>query len=148
MTAAEPPRHLHPVVSPPTSMMNDIPGSIIITTIAMLTSPQSVDPSKGPRNKVFHASLNVNDGRETSTLGLLRYFVPEELMPTVEAMQDFTQAFVIATICAMPPNGPPDLSIAMNDVDCWTDYAFIGDIVKVITLSATSTPFLHFSHHS
>lgn len=49
-------------------------------------------------------------------------------MPTVEAMQDFTQAFVIATISAMPPNGPAELSITMNDVDSWTDYAFIGDI--------------------
>lgn len=111
--------------------MNDIQGSIVITTIAMLASPQSVDPSKGPRNKIFHANLNVNDGRESSTLGLLRYFVPEDLLPMVEGIHDFRQAFIIATLTAMPPNGPPDLSLPNDDVTSWTDYAFIGDILKV-----------------
>jgi len=53
-------------------------------------------------------------------------------MDTVESMQDFTQAFVIATISAMPENGPNEKSIVLGDVTSWTDYAFIGDIVKLI----------------
>jgi len=112
--------------------MNDMPGSITISTVAMLTFPRSLDPSKGPRNKVFDINLNIPDGREKSTLGLLRYFVPENLMNNVENITEFSQAFIIATISVMPPNGPKDLSITTADIVSWSDYAFIGDILQLI----------------
>ena len=43
------------------------PGSIIMTAVAMLTFPRALEPSKGPKNKVF----DINDGHEETTLGLL-----------------------------------------------------------------------------
>jgi len=47
------------------------PGSITMTAVAMLTFPRALEPSKGPKNKVFDVNLNINNGHEETTLGLL-----------------------------------------------------------------------------
>ena len=99
----------------------------------MLTFSRSIEPSKGPQNKVFNVNLNLPDGQETSTLTLIHYFIPDNLMNAVESMHDFNfkQALIVATISAMPPNGPTQFSITTGDITSWADYAFIGDILQV-----------------
>ena len=107
------------------------PGSITITTIAMITFQRALEPSKGPKNKVFDINLNIRDGHEDTTLGLLRYFVPDNLMDSIENIKDFTQVFLVAMIAAMPSTGPTDKSIATQDIKSWSEYAFLGDIIQV-----------------
>ena len=107
------------------------PGSITITTIAMITFPRALEPSKGPKNKVFDVNLNIRDGCEDTTLGLLWYFVPDNLMDSIENIKNFTQVFLVATIAAMPSTGPTDKSIATQDIESWSEYAFLGDIIQV-----------------
>ena len=97
------------------------PGSITITALAMITFPRVLEPSKGPKNKVFNVNLNIRDGPKVTTLGLLRYFVPDNLMDTIENIKDFTQVFLVATIAAMPHTGPADTSITTQDIESWSE---------------------------
>jgi hypothetical protein len=51
---------------------------VSISAITLITSPRPVDPQRGTRNIVLDANFYIVDGSQTSCLGLLRYFVPED----------------------------------------------------------------------
>jgi hypothetical protein len=75
-------------------------GFISISAVTVLASPRPIDPQRGTRNVVFDANFYIIDGSHTSSLGLLRYFVPDNA-PNV--MQKFTterfqKAFIIANV--------------------------------------------------
>lgn len=76
-------------------------GQIIITGIVILSNPRAVDPQKGNRNVVFDVNFPTRDGRKR-TLGLLRYFTPEdrvnEFQKIWDSQESFTQAFMIAKV--------------------------------------------------
>ena len=76
-------------------------GFISISAITLLASPRPVDPQRGTRNIIFDANFYIVDGSQTSSLGLLRYFAPDN---TPNVMQKFSQdtfqkAFIIANVC-------------------------------------------------
>ncbi|KAF8972075.1 hypothetical protein BDZ97DRAFT_2070693 [Flammula alnicola] len=109
------------------------PGHVIIAGLGMIAFPRAIEPTKGPRNMAFDVNFNIKDGGKKPTLGLLRYFVPDFLYDQVQKLtdDDFVQAFVIATISMVPPNGLRDESIITEDLEL-SDYAFIGDIMTLI----------------
>ena len=74
-------------------------GQIILTGIVILANARPIDPEKGNRNVAFDVTLPVKDGN-TSTLGLLRYFTPENRVSELQQVwnNDFTQAFVVAKV--------------------------------------------------
>jgi hypothetical protein len=78
------------------------PGQVFITGVVMLANPRPVDPQKGNRNVVFDINFPVRDGRKR-TLGLLRYFTPEdrvaEFQKTWDDQESFTRAFIVAKVC-------------------------------------------------
>ena len=52
------------------------PGSVTIAGVAVLQSPQPIDPQKGPQNIVFDVNICIVEGSQTITMALLRYFAP------------------------------------------------------------------------
>lgn len=75
------------------------PGQIIVTGVVILTNPRPVDPQRGNRNVVFDVNLPVKDGKKR-TLGLLRYFTPENRVNELQKVWEntFTQAFIAAKV--------------------------------------------------
>jgi hypothetical protein len=82
------------------------PGQIFITGVVVLANPRPVDPKKGNRNIVFDANFPVKDGKR-NTLGLLRYFTPENRGNELEKIWDstFTEAFIVAKVCSPTASG-------------------------------------------
>lgn len=82
-------------------------GQIFLTGIVVLARPRSIDPQKGNRNIAFDVTLPVKDGRE-ATLGLLRYFTPENRVSEFEKLwaqrDEFTEAFIVAKVCIQYPS--------------------------------------------
>jgi len=78
------------------------PGYISILTIAVLASPRPVEPQKGPRNVVFNANLYIAEDTEQSSLALLRYFVPDNMINAIQKITEtnFQKAFIIANVCS------------------------------------------------
>ena len=78
------------------------PGYISISTIAVLASPRPVEPQKGPRNVVFDANLYIAKDTEQSSLALLRYFVPDNMINAIQKITEtnFQKAFIIANVCS------------------------------------------------
>lgn len=76
------------------------PGQIVVAGVVILANPRAVDPQKGNRNVVFDVNFPVKDGKNR-TLGLLRYFTPENRIAELQKIWDnnFTQAFIIAKVC-------------------------------------------------
>jgi hypothetical protein len=74
-------------------------GQIILTGIVILANPRAVDPQKGNRNIAFDVNLPVKDGKD-ETLGLLRYFIPEDKVGEFQKISQntFTQAFINAKV--------------------------------------------------
>ncbi|KAF8954245.1 hypothetical protein BDZ97DRAFT_1928530 [Flammula alnicola] len=106
------------------------PGHVFVTGVVILADARPVDPQRGNRNVVFDVNFPVKDGKKR-TLGLLRYFTPEERVGEMQKIWDnpFTEAFIIARIATMPQTGIPSELIAEEDA---ADYAFIGDIAEII----------------
>jgi hypothetical protein len=75
------------------------PGQIIVAGVVILTNPRPVDPQKGNRNIVFDVNFPVKDGKKR-TLGLLRYFTPENRVNEFQKIWEntFTQAFIVAKV--------------------------------------------------
>ena len=71
-------------------------------TIAVLASPQLVEPQKGPRNVVFDANMYIAEDTEQSSLALLCYFVPDNMINTIQKITEtnFQKAFIIANVCS------------------------------------------------
>jgi hypothetical protein len=76
------------------------PGFISLSAITVLASPRPIDPQKGIRNIVFDANFFIVDGSHTSTLGLLRYFVPENMVSIIQSFSEFNfhKAFINANV--------------------------------------------------
>jgi hypothetical protein len=76
------------------------PGSITISGVAVLQSPRAIDPQKGPRNVVFDASFCIVEGSQTASMGLLRFFAPNEMVNDIQEMAEkpFQKAFIIANV--------------------------------------------------
>jgi hypothetical protein len=76
------------------------PGYMSISTVAVLASPRPVDPQKGPRNVVFDANLYIAEDTQQSSLAILRYFVPDDMINAVQKITDtnFKKAFIVATV--------------------------------------------------
>jgi hypothetical protein len=76
------------------------PGFISLSAITVLASPRPIDPQKGIRNIVFDANFFIVDGSQTSTLGLLRYFVPEDMLSVIQTFSEsnFQKAFINANV--------------------------------------------------
>jgi len=83
------------------------PGHIIVTGIVILENARPVKAPKGTRNVAFDVNFPVNDGKKR-TLGLLRYFTPEERINELQQVwkNDFTEAFIIANQCYAEKWGP------------------------------------------
>jgi len=79
------------------------PGYISISAVAILASPRPIEPQKGNRNILFDANLFIADGTQSSTMGLLRYFVPDDLRNDLQTFFDesFQKAFVVANVCSL-----------------------------------------------
>lgn len=75
-------------------------GFISLSAITVLASPRPVDPQRGTRNIVFDANFFVVDGSQTSSLGLMRYFAPENATTLIQRFSDnpFQKAFIIANV--------------------------------------------------
>jgi hypothetical protein len=76
------------------------PGYMSISTVAVLASPRPIDPQKGPRNVVFDANLYIAEDMQQSSLALLRYFVPDDMINAIQKITDtnFQKAFVVANV--------------------------------------------------
>jgi hypothetical protein len=76
------------------------PGHVLLTGVVILTNSRPVDPQKGNRNVAFDVNLPVKDGKNR-TLGLLRYFTPEDRVNEFQKVWEntFTQAFTVAKVC-------------------------------------------------
>ena len=76
------------------------PGYMAISTIAVLASPQPVDAQKGPRNMVFDMNLYIAEDFEQSSLALLRYFVPDDMINNIQKItqKNFQKAFIVTNI--------------------------------------------------
>ena len=76
------------------------PGSVTISGVVILQSPQPIDPQKGPRNIVFDANFCIVKGSQTVTMALLWNFAPTERMTDIQniAQKSFQKAFVIANV--------------------------------------------------
>jgi hypothetical protein len=79
------------------------PGFVALSGITVLTPPRAIDPQKGSRNVVFDANFFIVDGSDTSSLTLLRFFIPEDMIPYIQNWQNdpdlpFKKAFVIANV--------------------------------------------------
>jgi hypothetical protein len=74
-------------------------GQIILTGVVILANPRPVDPHKGNRNIAFDVNVPVKDGKN-ETLGLLRYFTPEDRVGEFQKISQntFTQAFVVGKV--------------------------------------------------
>ena len=75
------------------------PGQVFIAGVVILANARAVDPQKGNRNVVFDVNFPVKDGKKR-TLGLLRYFTPENRVNELQKVWDniFTQAFIFAKV--------------------------------------------------
>jgi hypothetical protein len=75
------------------------PGQIFVTGVVILANPRAVDSQRGNRNVVFDVNFPVRDGKRR-TLGLLRYFTPEERVGELQKAWDnnFTEAFIVAKV--------------------------------------------------
>ena len=69
------------------------PGYISISTMAVLASPQPVEPQKGLRNIVF------NDIKQSS-LALLHYFVSDNMINAIQKITNtnFQKAFIVTNV--------------------------------------------------
>ena len=87
-------------------MSSSSPGQVFVTGIVILANPRPVDPQKGNRNVAFDVNFPVKDGRKR-TLGLLRYFTPEDRVNELQKTWEdtFTKAFIIAKVCIPFKNG-------------------------------------------
>jgi hypothetical protein len=76
------------------------PGYMSISTVAVLASPRPVDPQKGPRNVVFDANLYIAEDTEQSSLALLRFFVPDDMINAIQKITEtnFQKAFIVANV--------------------------------------------------
>ncbi|KDR70862.1 hypothetical protein GALMADRAFT_144341 [Galerina marginata CBS 339.88] len=119
------------------------PGFIPISTITVLASPHTVDPTKGDRNIVFDANFFIVHGSQTSSLGLLRYFIPDDMIELVRKMNDkaFQKAFVVANITSIKKNSIPNVLLIEGTE--FTDYAFVGDIVQLIIINGDTNVKTH-----
>jgi hypothetical protein len=78
--------------------MSSSAGQIILTGIVMLANPRAIDPQKGNKNLAFDVTLPANDAHKPS-LGLLRYFTPEDRVAALQKIwDDFTPAFVVTKV--------------------------------------------------
>ena len=68
--------HLRLFSSLTPNMNVNSPGSVTIAGVAVLQSPQPIDPQKGPQNIVFDVNICIVEGSQTITMALLRYFAP------------------------------------------------------------------------
>ncbi|KAF8805152.1 hypothetical protein BYT27DRAFT_7104584 [Phlegmacium glaucopus] len=102
------------------------PGHVSLSAIAILTSPRPIDPQKGTRNIAFDANFYIIEGSQTSSLALLRYFTPEDMISSIQAFSEkpFQKAFIIANVHTISPN------LITEDLEM-TDYSFVGDIVQL-----------------
>lgn len=77
------------------------PGYISISTVAVLASPRPVDPQKGTRNIVFDANLYIAEDMQQSSLSLLRFFVPDDMINAVQNITttNFQKAYIVANVC-------------------------------------------------
>jgi hypothetical protein len=151
------------------TIMSGSLGFISISAITLLASPRPVNPQKGMRNIVFDANFFIVDGSQTSSLGLLRYFAPDNTPNLIQkfSQDTFQKAFIVATvrlstfpsifhsshqkkqISSIPEHGISD-DLFTQDLDI-ADYAFQGDILQVRDINASSyhhLPDLHLSSHS
>jgi hypothetical protein len=146
-------------------------GFISLSAISVLANPRPIDPQKGSRNIVLDANFFVVEGSQTSCLGLLRYFVPDDMLSSIQDIfqSSFHKAFVVANVCnayifsQSSSESINDLKYLTSQISSVTkdaipttllsdeveitDYAFVGDIVQVRivlrVISLTST-FKHF----
>jgi hypothetical protein len=75
-------------------------GQIFLTGVVVVAHPRAIDPQRGTRNVALDVTLPVKDGRNP-TLGLLRYFTPENRVSELQRIWDneFTEAFVVSKVC-------------------------------------------------
>ena len=71
-----------------------------ISTVAVLASPRPVDPQKGPRNVVFDANLYIAEDTEQSSLALLHFFVPDDMINAIQKITEtnFQKAFIVTNV--------------------------------------------------
>ncbi|KAF8966900.1 hypothetical protein BDZ97DRAFT_1917165 [Flammula alnicola] len=110
--------------------MTSSPGYISLSAIAVLASPRPVDPQRGSRNVVFDANFYITEGSQTSSLALLRYFVPDDMMNAIPKMSEkaFQKAFVVANISSITKDTISE-DLVTEDLEI-SDYAFVGDILQ------------------
>jgi hypothetical protein len=124
-------------------------GFISLSAITVLASPRPVDPQRGTRNIVLDANLFVVDGSLTSSLGLFRYFIPEQATGILQKFKDnsFQKAFIVANVCLdlllhTTFTHRNQISSFSDDISSdllsegleRADYAFQGDIIQVSTI--------------
>ena len=80
-------------------MSSTSPGQILITGVVILANARFVDRQKGTQNIVFDVNFPVKDGKR-NTLGLLRYFIPENRTNELDKVWEntFTEAFILAKV--------------------------------------------------
>ena len=122
-------------------------GYILISTVAVLASPWSVEPQKGPRNIVFDDNLYIAEDMEQSSLALLHYFISDNMINAIQKITNtnFQKAFIVTNICPLKLlTDHPNLliqisSITKNTISTQlvtadikiTDYTCVGDILQV-----------------
>ena len=145
-------------------------GSATISGLAVLESPQCVDPQKGPRNVVFDANFCIVEGSETVTMGLLQYFTLNKMANEIQTMADkpYQKAFIIANVChtaiitttatyltifsfqITSLTTPNDINNLMSGFEP-SDYAFVGDIYQVCNnffIPSIPSQLIHFEADS
>ena len=76
------------------------PGYVSISAIAVLESPQPINPEKGLRNIALDANFYVIEGSQTACIGLVRHFASETMAVDLRKIieKGFQKALVIANV--------------------------------------------------
>ena len=71
---------------------------ISIAAIVVLESPRSINPEKGQRNIAFDANFFARESTRSKSMGLLRYFVTDEIANEISP-DGYHKAFIVANVC-------------------------------------------------
>ncbi|KAF8970130.1 hypothetical protein BDZ97DRAFT_1792117 [Flammula alnicola] len=105
-------------------------GSIVMSTVSMLSNPRPIDAQKGTRNILLDANVYCEDHHRQTTLGVVRYFIPDAMINYQFSTEDFTPAFITATITTISETFP-NVYLSSDGEFKVSDYAFMGDIIDL-----------------
>ena len=76
-------------------------GYTSLSAIVVLACPRPVEPQKGTRNVVFDGNFYIHERGRMSSLALLRYFIPDDMIHITQKFSEkaFQTAFIVANVC-------------------------------------------------